>query len=433
MDDEKKFLLDPQWAWVRYVPDARRPWNLALAGHLYRRAAFGASWPQLQRSLAAGPQPTLDELLRPATDVAAFNKQFDDFETPPGDDRSATELRAWWLQRMIRTPQPLLEKMTLFWHGHCAASNAKAESAPLMQRYLQLLRRHALGDFRALLGGLVHEAALFATFDAKLNRKAQPSDGFARWLLEAHLGDATEADVRETARAFTGWFVQLGQLRYIEREHDASEKKILGRTGNFGSDDVVKLVLDQPATAATLVRKLYRWLISETAEPDAALLAPLVNAYAKNFDTLALVETMLRSNVFFSPDAVGQRVKSPVEYALGIVQGLEITIATQPLGDALAGLGQSLLHPPTTHGWSGGRNWLNPATVAGRLKLAEALLRGGPYSEHLNLAALAQKNGQPPDAFFAQLYLQNAATTRGEPDAFRTAYAAVSQPEFLLA
>lgn len=433
MADEPKLAPDPQRAWARYAPAANCPWNLARAGHLYRRAAFGATWPQLQRALADGPQQTLDRLLRPAAEAAAFNRQFDDYETPPGDDRSATELRAWWLQRMLRTPQPLLEKLTLFWHGHCAASNAKAESAPMMQRYLQTLRRHALGDYRALLAALVQEAALFATYDAKANRRALPNPGFPRWLLAAHLGPVAEQDVREAARAFTGWFVQLDQLRYIEREHDTGAKTILGQAGPFGAADVARLVLAQPATASTLVRKLYRWLISETAEPDAQLLAPLVTAFAKDYDVLALVETMLRSQLFFSPEAYRQRVKSPVEYALGLAQGLEAAVATQPLGEALAGLGQNLLHPPTVQGWSSGRSWLNPATVAGRLKLADALFGNGPYIENSNPAGIAQRHGQPAAAFFAQLYLQRGAATGGESDARRAAYAAAAQPEFQLA
>ena len=433
MADEKKSVLDPQWAWARYVPDARRPWNLALAGHLFRRAAFGATWPQLQRALAAGPQQTLDSLLQPAADTAAFNRQFDEYETPPGDDHGASELRAWWLQRMIRTPHPLLEKMTLFWHGHCAANNDKVESAPAMQRHLQLLRRHALGDFRALLQGLVRDAAMFGTCNAKANRKALPNDGFPRWLLETHLGAAAEPDVREAARAFTGWFVYQDDLRFIEREHDTGTKKILGREGDFAADDVARLVLAQPATAATIVGRLYRWLISETAAPDAQLLAPLATEFAQHYDVLALIGTMLRSNLFFSPEAYRQRVKSPVEYALGLVQGLETPVATQPLGEALAGLGQNLLHPPTLKGWSGGRHWLNPGTVAGRLKLADALLRNGPYIENSNPAAIAQKNGQTAGTFFAQLFLQEEAATGSESDARRAAYAAAAQPEFLLA
>jgi uncharacterized protein (DUF1800 family) len=424
--------LDPQWAWARYAPDTRRPWNLALAGHLYRRAAFGASWPQLRHALTDGPQKTLDGLLQPAADIAAFNKQFDEYEAPPGDDRNAAELRAWWLQRMIRTPHPLQEKLTLFWAGHCAANNAKVDSALAMQHHLQLLRRHALGDYRALLAGLVHDTAMFATHNAKASRKIQPNPGLPNWLLEAHLGAAAEPDLREAARAFTGWFIYNDELRYIEREHDAGTKKILGQEGNFAADDVTRLVLARPATAATLVRKLYRWLISETADPDAALLAPLVATYAKNYDTLALVETMLRSNLFFSPEAFRQRVKSPVEYALGVIMGLEASVATQPLASALAGLGQNLFQPPTNKGWAGGRDWLNPATAACRLKLAEALLRSGPYIENLNLAAVAQKHSQLAAAFFAKLYLQDETVVRGDSDAHHAAYATVSQPEFQL-
>ncbi|MFA6563895.1 MAG: DUF1800 domain-containing protein [Verrucomicrobiia bacterium] len=435
-----KEQFDPASAWARYQPDARRPWNLALAGHLYRRAAFGATWNQLQRAVADGPQRTIDGLLRPSADVAAFNRQYDELETPANDENSSNDLRAWWLQRMIRTPHPLLEKMTLFWHGHFAVNAAKVNSARATQRHLQLLRKHALGSFREMLAGIVHDAAVFLSLDAKANRKAMPDEDLARWLMEAFTlgpGRFAERDVRETARAFSGWFVLQNELRFIERERDAETKRILGQEGRFTSDDLVRILIEQPATAQTIVRKLYRWLISETAEPDARLIAPLAESFGKNLDVLQLVETMLRSNLFFSAAAYRQRMKSPVEFSLGIVKGLEEAVSTPPLAEALARLGQNLLHPPTAKGWIGGQNWINHATLAGRHNLAAALLKSdGPFGGKLNPAAVAGKHGSSAQ-FFLDLFLQGDAEPSGESstnaDARRAAYAVLTLPEFQLA
>ncbi len=426
---QQKF--DPASAWARYEPDARRPWNLAFAGHLHRRAAFGVSWDQLQRAVADGPQRTIDRLLRPSADVA-FNRQYDELETPANDENSSNDLRAWWLQRMIRTPHPLLEKMTLFWHGHFGVSAAKVNSARAVQQHLQLLRRHALGSFREMLCGVAQDAAVFLTLDAKANRKAFPDEHLARWFLEAFTvgpGRFSDRDVRETARAFSGSFVLQNQFRFIERERDAGTKRILGQEGTFTGDDIARILAAQPATAQTIVRKVYRWLISETTEPDEQLLSPLAESFAKSQDTLQLVETMLRSNLFFSAAAYRQRMKSPVEFSLGIVKGLEGTVSTPPLAEALARLGQNLLHPPTAKGWLGGQNWINHATLAGRHNLAAALLKSdGPFGGKLNPAAVAGKHGSGA-RFFLDLFLQGDA----EPTAANNAYAVLTLPEFQLA
>ncbi|MFZ2643575.1 MAG: DUF1800 family protein [Verrucomicrobiia bacterium] len=432
--------FDPATAWARYEPDARRPWNLALAGHLYRRAAFGATWDQLQRALHDGPQRTIDGLLRPRADVAAFNRQHDEMETPPNDENSSNDLRAWWLQRMIRTPHPLLEKMTLFWHGHFGVNAAKVNSARATQLHLQLLRKHALGSFREMLPGIMHDTAMLLSLDAKANRKALPNEDLARWFMEAFTlgpGRFSDRDVHEVARAFSGWFVLQNQLRLIERERDSEMKHILGQEGRFTSDDVARILADHPATAQMIVRKVYRWLISETMELDERLLAPLAESFAKNHDVFPLVETMLRSNLFFSAMAYRQRMKSPVEFALGIVKGLEETVPTPPLAEALARLGQNLLHPPTAKGWCGGQSWINHATLAGRHNLAAALLKSdGPFGGKLDPATVAGRHGSG-SKFFLNLFLQGDAElhdgTDANTDARRVAYAALTLPEFQLA
>ena len=452
---ETEKLADPKWAWSAYQPDAQRPWNLAQAGHLYRRAAFGATWDQLQQALSDGPQRTLDKLLRPQTDIAAFNRKYDEYESSSG---SANALRAWWLRRIILTPHPLLEKMTLFWHSHFATNSATVKNARLMQRHVQLLRSHALNSFRTLLKAVPRDPAVLIYLGAETNRKALPNENFARPLMETFTlgpGHYTEKDVQEAARAFTGWFVLRSRLRYIPREHDGNVKQLLGQKGNFTGDDVIRILLEQPATAQTLVHKLYRRLICETEEPNAGLMTPLVESFSKDYDILKLVEKMLRSNLFFSPAAYRRRIKCPVEFALGIVKPLEGVISTTQLAQDLAGIGQNLYHPPTVKGWTGGRHWINSATMVGRHNLALALLQGsGPYGDKLNPWAVAKKHGcstsESATGFLLDLFLQGdlesdvrdallktagAPADAGDPagNVRRFAHAVVTLPEFNLA
>ncbi len=201
------------------------------------------------------------------------------------------------------------------------------------------------------------------------------------------------------------------KLRYISREHDNSEKQILGRNGNFARDDVTRIILEQPATSRRLVRKLYRWLISETEQPNEALIFPLAESFAKDYNVLKLVETMLRSNLFFSAAAYRRRIKSPAEFAIGIIKAMEGTASTTQLATDLADLGQNLYYPPTVKGWAGGQYWINSTAMVARQNLASALLRGsGPYGNKLNPWAVAQKHGcsTPESArrFLLDLFLQ---------------------------
>ncbi len=407
MSGQIEKLNDPRWAWAAYKPDAERPWTLAQAGHLYRRAAFGANWGQLQRALSDGPQRTVDTLLRPQADVEAFNATHDEYETSA---TSVNDLRAWWLRRMIQTPHPLLEKMTLFWHSYFATNGTHVKSARLMREHIRLLRGHALGSFGSLLQGISRDPAVLIWLDSDANRKALPNDSFVRPLIETFTigpGRSTEKDIQGASRAFTGWFVLRDKLRYIPREHDDGIKHILGREGNFTSDDVVQILLEQPATTQRLVRKLYRWLISETQEPDAILIAPLAESFAKDYDVLRLTETMLRSNLFFSSAVYRRRIKCPVEFAIGIVKGLDGMVSTTQLAQDLAGLGQNLYHPPTVEGWAGARHWINSATMTGRYNLASALLQGsGPYDDKLNPRLVSEKYGRSTPESAAQLLLE---------------------------
>jgi uncharacterized protein (DUF1800 family) len=436
--------------WRRYDPSAQCPWNLARAAHLWRRGGFGASWGQLQKSVKAGPQKTVDILLKPKADVADFNRTCDDYAKAVN---SAEALRAWWLRRMIRTPHPLLEKMTLFWHDFFAVSAAAGPSGPQMRVHVAALRKNAMGRFPILLTAVASDAATLLSLGAKANRKAKPDETFPRQLLarytvgpEAH----SDKDVREVARAMTGWFVLRNRRRYFEREHDGGEKTVLGKTGKFKYADVVKIAAEHPATARNIVRKLYRWFISEAGEPEDALLAPLIESFARNFDVAQLVETMLRSNLFFSNDSTARRIKRPVEFAVGIIRALEATTPTIRLAADLAGLGENLYYPPTLNGWAGGQYWINHATVIGLNNLAASLLAAsGPYGGKCDPSAVAKRHGQT-EAKAAGRFLSNllggpngdafeklwklTPPDRSPPNRLRNfAYSIITKPEFQLA
>lgn len=404
---------DPTWAWKAYRPDAKRPWTLALAAHLYRRAGFGADWSRLQRAVSEGPERTLQRLMEPPADVAAFDRRFDDHELASIDPAggSMETLAAWWLRRMLETPHPLQEKMTLFWHDFFGVSGATVGSARLMLRHLGLLRRHALGRLGPLLEAVVQDAALLVSYRGEANRRSQPSETYARRLMEL-LGfgpdQYTARDVHDLARCFTGWFVIRHQLRYLEREHDPGPKRIFGQEGAWKGPDVVRVLVAQQAPPRTVVRRLYRWFIAETEEPPDRLIEPLARQFAADYDVARVVRTMLGSNWFFSEHAYRQRIKSPVELALGLAKALEAVVPTQPLARELSELGQALGSPPTNQGWPAGPAWLNPFTLARRQNLmCQMVSAGAPYGSRLDPLALAHRRGKrtPSEvvAFFLEL------------------------------
>lgn len=448
-------LHDPGWAWSPYQPSASHPWNLRQAAHLYRRAGFSANWQQLQQALADAPQQTVEQLLHPTGEVSEFNQIYDEYESSATDSESTDTLRAWWLRRMLLTPHPLLEKMTLFWHNHFAVSNVQVKSAQMMMQYIRQLRSHALGNFASLLESILHEPAILTGLGAEANRRAQPCEDFARVLLETYClgpGNCTEKDIRDTARAFTGWFVYRNRLRYIQHEHDEGEKEILGEKGNFGSKDVIRILLEQPAMHRLLIRKLYRWFISETDEPSNALIDPLAESFAQDFDLAKLMSTILQSNLFFSPQAYRQKIKSPVEYAVGIVQSMEANVSASELGNDVAALGQNLYNPPTSKGWPGGHRWIDNATMIGRSNLAYNLLnKNGTYGENIDPKAIAKKHGfttpEMKKNFLLDLFVQRDIQTESGENIFsklsdnkrqsqslrQIAHQIVTLPEFHLA
>jgi uncharacterized protein (DUF1800 family) len=232
-------------------------------------------------------------------------------------------------------------------------------------------------------------------------------------LFSLGLGHYTEQDIREAARAFTGWQIKDSRGVFIASEHDGREKMVFGKAGNWNGDDIVRICLEHPACPQFVCARLFRFLISETMTPAPALLAPLAEQFRKSgFDFGALVATILRSEIFFSAAAYRARVKSPVDYAVGIVRGLEGHVPMGPLSRSLEGLGQRLAYPPSVKGWDGGQAWLNGQTLLYRQNLALALTstQDDAFSKRCDPAELVRKHGKTASddvvGFFLDLFLQ---------------------------
>jgi uncharacterized protein (DUF1800 family) len=411
--------IDPRTAWEPYRPDSRSPWDLRKAGHLHRRAGFGASWPELERTLADGPERAVAGLLAGGPGLEAFDRQLGEMARSVVAAGNEAQMRAWWLFRMLHSPHPLQEKLTLFWHNHFATSNAKVNNVGFMMGQNALLRRHALGNFRDLLQEMSKDPAMMVWLDTVQSKKGMPNENYARELMELFslgIGHYTEQDIRQAARAFTGWEIKDGRHFFNKGQHDTGPKTVLGQTGSWNGEDIVRICLDQPAAAEFIATKLFRFLVSESdtqLTPSPELIAPLADRFRRSgYDFQDLVATVLRSNVFFSEPAYRARVKAPAVFAVGIVRALEGRIGTLGLAEALENLGQRLFYPPSVKGWDGGTTWLNSSTLLLRHNLALALTstEDQRFGRRTDPAALARKYGKTDDeaavAFFVDLFFQ---------------------------
>ena len=412
------FAIDPRWAWSSYEPSKDQPWNLRLAGHLYRRAAFGATWAQLHQAVENGPGRTIDLLLQGGAGQEDFARRAETMGQTLARGVEDNSLRAWWLYVLLNSPHPLQEKLTLFWHNHFATSNAKVNNIAQMWQQNQLLRRHALGSFRTLLQEMSKDPAMMVWLDTVLSKKGQPNENYAREVMELFSlgrGNYTEKDIREAARAFTGWEVKEEKFHFNRAQFDATPKTVFGKTGNFGGEEIVNLCLDKPACARFLVRKLFRYFISERLQPTEELLEPLAAKLRENEYQIGLVvEVMLRSNLFFSEHSYRNRIKSPVDFTVGTVHILEGRVNTVTLSQALDNLGQRLFAPPSVKGWDGGETWLNSTTLLLRQNLALALTstEDNRFGQRADPVNIVQKYHVPDEdealvTFFAQLFMQD--------------------------
>lgn len=403
--------ISPKWAWEPYIPSASMPWNLQRAGHLFRRAGFGASRAELDRAVKDGPEQTIAMLFRGGPGQEMFQASLQDMADSMSRVNNGQQLAPWWLFRMLATSFPLQEKMTLFWHNHFATSNGKVQNVAFMLRQYELLRKHCLGNFESLLKQMSTDPAMLIWLDGRGSKKGNPNENYARELMELFslgIGNYTETDIRQAARAFTGWEIRGNEVRFRPDQFDDGKKTVFNRVGDFHPDDIVKLCLEKKSAPDWICHKLFRFLVSETMIPDSALLQPLSNQFRqREFDIGSLVETILRSNLFFSQQSYRTRIKSPVEFAIGIIHGLEGRVGTTALAVTLQEMGQNLFYPPSVKGWDGGPAWLNGQTLLYRQNLALALTSTGDirFGGQIDPVSLVNKVGCKKPADILDLFL----------------------------
>ena len=405
----------PSTAWRPFFPNGSNIWDEEKVAHLFRRATGGVSWPQLQAGLTKTPAELVHSLV--AGPGRAAEAQFErDMAVLSARFEKIEDLQAYWLYRLLHSPHPLKERLTLFWHDHFATSHAKVKSIPLMHRQNETLRRHALGHFDALLAELTFDPAMILWLDGQTNQSGKPNENYAREVMELFslgVGNYTEQDIREAARALTGWTVENGEAVFDPERHDSGAKTLLGQTGNWTAGDVVRICLAQPACARFLVRKLFRFLISETVQPSDGLLQQLVDGFrARNYDIAWLTRQMLGSWVFFSPAAIGQIVKSPFDYITSIIRAMDGRPNLIELAQLCDQLGQNLFHPPSVEGWDGGPAWLNSTALLRRHNAAYEATLGNHPRYRTDPVRFAVQHGLSSDeslvTFFLRLFYQKA-------------------------
>ena len=292
------------------------------------------------------------------------------------------EMRGWWLQEMVATPSPLTEKMVLFWHNHFVSSQQKVRQPQYLYRQNVLFREHALGNFGSLLHAIARDPAMVIYLDSASNRKGQPNENFAREVMELFTlgeGHYGERDVKEAARAFTGWSIdgEKGEFLFRAAAHDDGAKTVLGQSGNLDGNAVLDILLAQPQTAELIVRKLWREFVSPDVDAnqgaDGAEVKRIATAFRDSrYDTRVALRLLLKSDAFFAPRNRATLVKSPVDLVVGTLRQFQLGSSdVPPFALTVTQLGQNLFAPPNVKGWPGGESWINSTTLLARKQFLE--------------------------------------------------------------
>ena len=405
------------------TPIAAADWNADRAAHLLGRAGFGGAPEEVAALAALGLEPAVRSLVyyddvanghlapfehsglwdegllrfppsRPAaTDLGLRNGESMGVRVKPGhvnrhaqpvSDRFFYWLRAtlletrrvgyWWAERMLDTNRPLEEKMALFWHGHFATAESKVRDYRKMLVQIETFERHATGNFGGLLIAVAQDPAMLYYLDAGVNVKGAANENFAREVMELFtmgVGNYTERDIREAARAFTGWNFENLDFVVHPAQHDDGPKTFLGRTGNFDGVDVLRIILEQPATAEYIAAKIYRFFVRDELSPALQReLGEILRGH--DYELRPLLATLFRSRDFYSEASYGAHIKGPVEHVVTMLKhlGAEDVPGVPDFNRTTTALGQHLLNPPSVAGWAQGRAWITPALIQERGNVA---------------------------------------------------------------
>ncbi|MEX0774238.1 MAG: DUF1800 domain-containing protein [Phycisphaeraceae bacterium] len=392
------------------------------AQHLLARAGFGGTPAQIQALVAMGLEQAVDslvnydkvdasqlaaaqadpDLLRPATQeeklAYAKAKQADDQEAfaqlragrvmrENQDRQQMRGLVHWWFSRMVDTPRPLEEKLTLLWHGHFASNHRTVRDSFLMYQQNALLREHAAGNFAQLVYGIIRDPAMLRFLDNNSNRKSKPNENLARELMELFTlgeGNYSEDDIKQGARALTGYSFEDNDFVFHRRQHDSQAKQIFGQSGDFAGEDFVRLILAKPACSEFVAFKLYKHFVADVTDPRrlppaaAVVVRKLAEELRRGEYALRpVLTTLFRSQHFYDATITGNMIKSPAQLLAGSMRVL--ATPRRDLGvltGAMQMMGQELFNPPSVKGWDGGETWINSSTLFVRQNLCVYLLTG---------------------------------------------------------
>ncbi len=379
-------------------PETR--WDEVKAAHLLNRAGFGGTPEEVQDVLAMGPEKAVDALMdfpdAPMDEQSQtggpdfsklkdYPKSFQELRAmmvgkteqerkeirqkfQAANREAVTEVALWWLRRMANGPFPLQEKLTFMWHGHFTTSSKDERSALLMWNQNEILRRFCTGNFKQFVRTISRDPAMLDYLNNSQNRKAHPNENYARELMELFtlgIGNYTENDIKESARAFTGWAHDGDEYIFRRGDHDDGPKTFMGRTGNFGGDEIIDIILQNKACAPYIAGRFVKYFAYEPDAADQDMLATLGETLVQaNWDMRPMLRQLLLSKAFYSEKAIGTQIKSPVQLVVQAVRQLGMAFpAPRVILGSLKQMGQVPLDPPNVKGWPGGRLWVNTSTL----------------------------------------------------------------------
>jgi len=384
---------------------ANSAWGAPHIRHLLTRASFGVAVDELNTLLPLTKSQIVARLLTddplPASPGAWITEPYDPavYRTWTQAEQQAwqranrlhiEETRAWWILRMAASPFNLREKMTLFWHNHFTSEFDVVQLAQWVYMQNDTLRKHALGNFRTFLKAIYKDPAMLLYLDGVRSIRTQPNENFARELFELFtlgVGNYTENDIKQAARAFTGWQIDTRNIGstdpnkpvayLVPNRFDSGIKTVFGKSGNFGGDDIIDLVLDQPVVAEFICGKLYKFFVSR--ETDKAFVTELANIFRQNnYEIKPVVQAIFESDHFYSEHAVASLIKSPIELGVNNVRLLKPKRVTPTyIISSATSLDQDLLNPPNVAGWPGQRSWINASSLVTRNVFSETYIMGG--------------------------------------------------------
>ena len=408
------------------TPISPADWNYDFAAHLLERAGFGGTPDEIQDLARMTPAQAVARLVRFEGTVASRLPPFEHsgvhdpgLEPFPPSRPAVTDLakqkgealgikvkatgnrrlqpivdeffywlRAsvletnrvayWWANRMVSSPRPLQEKMALFWHGHFASNEAKVRDYRKLLGQLELFQKQGTGNFKDLTIAVAQDPAMLSFLDAGVNVKGASNENFAREILELFtmgVGNYTEKDIREAARAFTGWNYVDTKFVVNKDQHDDGEKTFLGKTGHFDGVDVINIIMEQPVTADYIAGKIYRFFVRQQLSPELQKQLGKV-LRDDNYELKPLLERIFLSRDFYSPASVGTQIKSPVELAISTYRklGQKSVPGVPDFNLATGALGEQLFSPPTVAGWAGGQSWITPGLLLERANFVRDVL-----------------------------------------------------------